>query len=88
MFNPALAGFMWMGGIALYSSGTTFLGILGVSIGFGLYMIMIVLSGQLAAVFTGEWYLTRRVTSGSFGAGIALLVLAFIAIGAANYFGK
>jgi uncharacterized membrane-anchored protein len=79
---------MWMGGIALYSSGTTFLGILGVSIGFGLYMTMVILSGQLAAVFTGEWYLTRRVTFRSFGAGIALLVLAFIAIAAANYMGK
>jgi L-rhamnose-H+ transport protein len=88
VFNPVLAGLMWFGGIALYSSGTTFLGILGVSIGFGLYMIIIVLSGQMAAIFTGEWYLTRRVTSGSFGAGIALLVLAFIAIGAANYMGK
>jgi uncharacterized membrane-anchored protein len=77
-----------MGGIALYSSGTTFLGVLGVSIGFGLYMIMIILSGQLAAVFTGEWYFTRRVTSRAFGAGIALLFLAFIAIGAANYMSK
>jgi hypothetical protein len=88
LFNPVLAGFMWMGGIALYSSGTTFLGILGVSIGFGLYMIVIILSGQLAAVFTGEWYFTRRVTSRAFGAGIALLFLAFIAIGAANYMSK
>ena len=88
LFNPVLAGFMWMGGIALYSSGTTFLGILGVSVGFGLYMIMIILSGQLAAVFTGEWYFTRRVTSRAFAAGIALLFLAFIAIGAANYMSK
>jgi len=88
VFNPALAGFMWMGGIALYSSGTTFLGILGVSIGFALYMIMVIFSGQLAAIFTGEWHLTRRVTSRSFGGGIALLVLASIAIGAANYMGK
>jgi L-rhamnose-H+ transport protein len=88
VFNPALAGLMWMGGIALYSSATTFLGILGVSIGFALYMIVVVLSGQLAAIFAGEWRLTRRVTSRSFGAGIALLVLAFIAIGAANYMGK
>jgi hypothetical protein len=77
-----------MGGIALYSSGTMFLGVLGISIGFALYMIVVVLSGQLAAIFTGEWRLTRRVTSGAFGAGIALLVLAFIAIGAANYMGK
>jgi hypothetical protein len=49
---------------------------------------MIILSGQLAAVFTGEWYFTRRVTSRAFGAGIALLFLAFIAIGAANYMSK
>jgi uncharacterized membrane-anchored protein len=88
VFNPVLSGFMWMAGIALYSSGTTFLGILGVSIGFGLYMITIVFSIQLAAVFTGEWHFTRRVTSGAFGAGIALLVVAFIAIGGANYIGK
>jgi L-rhamnose-H+ transport protein len=88
VFNPVLSAFMWMAGIALYSSGTTFLGILGVSIGFGLYMIMIVVSGQLAAVFTGEWHFTRRVTSGAFGAGIALLVVALIAIGGANYMGK
>jgi hypothetical protein len=88
VLNPALAAIMWMGGIALYSSGTTFLGILGVSIGFGLYMIMVILSSQLAAFFTGEWYHTRRVTWASFGAGITLLVLAFIAIGAANHMGK
>jgi len=88
VFNPVLAGFMLMGGVALYSSGTTFLGILGVSIGYALYMIVVILSGQLAAIFTGEWYLTRRVTSRLFGAGIALLFLAFIAIGAANYVGK
>jgi L-rhamnose-H+ transport protein len=88
LVNPVLMGFMWMGGIALYSSGTTFLGTLGVSIGYGLFMILVILVGQWVAVFTGEWYRTRRATSGSFGAGIALLVLAFIAIGAANYIGK
>jgi hypothetical protein len=88
LFNPVLAGFLLMGGVALYSSGTTFLGILGVSIGFALYMIMIILSSQLAAIFTGEWYLAQRVTSRMFGAGIALLFLACIAIGAANYVGK
>ena len=44
LFNPVLAAFLLMGGVALYSSGTTFLGILGVSIGFALYMILIILS--------------------------------------------
>jgi len=54
-FNPVLAGCLWMGGIALYSSGTTYLGVLGVSIGFALFMSLIVRCGQFAAIITGEW---------------------------------
>ncbi len=88
VLNPALAGLLWMGGIALYSSGTTFLGVLGVSIGFALYMITIVLSGQLAAVATGEWQFAQRITLRSFATGIGFLFIAILAIGAANYLGR
>jgi L-rhamnose-H+ transport protein len=83
--NPMLAGCLWMGGVALYSSGTTYLGVLGVSVGFALFMSLVVVCGQAAAVITGEWKgfesaLYRHVIS-----GIALLFLAIAAIGAANY---
>jgi putative Ca2+/H+ antiporter (TMEM165/GDT1 family) len=74
-----------MGGIALYSSGTTFLGILGVSIGFALYTITMILCGQLAAVLTGEWHHMKTRIYTAFGGGLAFLLLAVATIGAANY---
>ena len=88
VFNPILAACLWMGGIALYSSGTTFLGILGVSIGFALYTITMIICGQLAAIFTGEWYRMISRIYRSFAVGIACLFVAVLVIGASNYFGK
>jgi L-rhamnose-H+ transport protein len=83
---PTLMALMWMGGIALYSSATTFLGVLGVSIGFALFTITMIISSQSAAVITGEWRLMERNIYRSFYLGIVLLVLAVITIGTANYY--
>lgn len=83
--NPALAGCMWMGAIALYSSATTYLGTLGISIGFALFTITMIVSGQFAAVVTGEWKSMQQGIYRAFYLGIGLLVLAVLAIGAANY---
>jgi hypothetical protein len=83
---PALMALMWMGGIALYSSSTTFLGTLGVSIGFAMFTITMIICGQMAAVFTGEWRMMQRSIYRSFYLGIFLLVVAVIAIGTANYY--
>jgi L-rhamnose-H+ transport protein len=83
---PTLMALMWMGGIALYSSSTTFLGTLGVSIGFAMFTITMIICGQMAAVFTGEWRMMQRSIYRSFYLGIFLLVVAVIAIGTANYY--
>ena len=83
---PTLMALMWMGGIALYSSSTTFLGTLGVSIGFAMFTITMIICGQMAAVFTGEWRMMQRAIYRSFYLGIFLLVVAVIAIGTANYY--
>jgi L-rhamnose-H+ transport protein len=83
---PTAMALMWMGGIALYSSSTTFLGTLGVSIGFALFTITMIICGQSAAVLTGEWRLMERSIYRSFYTGIFFLVLAVIAIGTANYY--
>ena len=83
---PTMMALMWMGGIALYSSSTTFLGTLGVSIGFALFTITMIICGQSAAVLTGEWRLMERSIYRSFYTGIFFLVLAVIAIGTANYY--
>jgi hypothetical protein len=45
-----------------------------------------IICGQMAAVFTGEWRMMERYIYRSFYLGIALLVVAVIAIGAANYY--
>jgi len=86
--NPIFAASMWMGGIALYSSATTFLGALGVSIGFAIYTIVGVLWGQLAAVFTGEWGKMQAAIYRPFALGIFGLVSAVAIFATANYFTK
>jgi L-rhamnose-H+ transport protein len=86
LLNPILSAFMWSGGVLLYSSATTYLGILGVSIGFGLFFIVLMLSGQAVGVLTGEW---RDIPSSiyvKFSLGIALLFVAVLTFGVANYF--
>jgi L-rhamnose-H+ transport protein len=86
MLNPVLGGCMWMGGIALYSSATTYLGVLGVSIGFALFTIILILCGQLAGLFTGEWRQIPTRIYGWFAVGIALLLIAIVTFGAANQY--
>jgi L-rhamnose-H+ transport protein len=83
---PVLAACLWMAGIALYSSGTTYLGNLGVSIGFAVFMIMLIVFGQVAGLITGEWRLMKPRTYVSFAAGVGLLVLAVMVIGLSKYF--
>lgn len=86
--NPVLGAFLWMAGIAIYSSGTTFLGSLGVSIGFAVYMITMIFNSQLAAVVSGEWHLMKPRTYRLFALGISLLVVAVLTMGASKYLEK
>jgi L-rhamnose-H+ transport protein len=84
--NPVISAALWMAGIAIYSSGTTFLGSLGVSIGFAVFMIMVIVSGQAAGLFTGEWNQMKPETYRPFVAGIGLLVAAVLTIALSRYF--
>jgi L-rhamnose-H+ transport protein len=86
VLNPVLSACLWSGGISIYSSATTYLGVLGVSIGFGLFFVVLMLCGQLAGAVTGEWRQVPPNIYGRFAAGIALLFLAVITFGTANYF--
>ncbi len=86
--NPALGACMWMGGIALYGSATTYLGKLGPSIGFALFTLMLILCGQFAAVFTGEWRQIEGRIISKFVVGLVLLFLAVAAFATANYYSR
>ena len=86
VINPVVGACLWMAGIAIYSSGTTYLGRLGVSIGFAVYMITSTVSFQAAGLFTGEWRLMKPRTYRPFIAGLALLIIAVLTIGISRYF--
>lgn len=59
---------------------------LGVSIKYAGYMIITVLSGQLAGVVTGEWRRMQVSTYRAFISGIAVLILADLMIGGSRCF--
>ena len=83
--NPILGGAMWMIPIAIYSSGTVLLGVLGVSVGWALFQITVLVSGNLAGIWTGEWRSSSRRIFNVNLAGVAVLLAATVMMGAANY---
>ncbi len=86
-FNPILGGLLWMGAIAIYSSGATFMGVLGFSVGWALFQIAMILTGNVAGVLVGEWrHIPARISRANIQ-GVAVLFLAVILIGSANYLG-
>jgi len=82
---PILGGSLWMVAIAIYSSGTVFLGVLGVSIGWALFQITLILSGNLAGMWTGEWKSSSKRIFNVNLAGVAVLFFATLMMAAANY---
>jgi L-rhamnose-H+ transport protein len=82
---PILGGSLWMIAIAVYSSATVFMGILGVSIGWALFQITLILSGNLAGIWTGEWRSTGKSIFQANLAGVAVLFIATVMMAAANY---
>jgi L-rhamnose-H+ transport protein len=82
---PVIGGSMWMIAIAVYSSATVFLGILGVSIGWALFQITLILSGNLAGIWTGEWRTSNKSIFNANLAGIGFLFVATAMMAAANY---
>jgi len=85
--NPILGGILWMGAIAIYSSGATFLGVLGYSVGWALFQIALIMTGNVAGLLTGEWRAMPARISRVNMQGVAVLFLAVILIAAANYSG-
>jgi L-rhamnose-H+ transport protein len=83
--NPILGGAIWMIAIAIYSSGTVYLGVLGVSVGWSLFQITMIVVGNLAGIWTGEWRATARSIFATNLIGVAVLLLATVMMGAANY---
>jgi L-rhamnose-H+ transport protein len=80
-----LGGSIWMIAIAIYSSGTVYLGVLGVSAGWALFNIALILSANLGGLLTGEWKSVGRRIFNVNVAGVVVLLVATIVMAAANY---
>jgi L-rhamnose-H+ transport protein len=82
---PVLGGSLWMIAIATYSSGTVYLGMLGVSVGWAFFQITMILAGNLAGIWTGEWHASDRGIFNVNIAGVSVLFAATALMAAANY---
>jgi L-rhamnose-H+ transport protein len=51
----SIMGILWMGSVAIYGTATTFLGLLGASVGWSIYQICIILTANISGWLAGEW---------------------------------
>jgi len=72
----ALMGLFWFGGQSLYAIGITWMGQLGVVIGWPLLMGMIIVTSNAAGVMTGEWNGVSAVTKRFLACGMLIILTA------------
>jgi L-rhamnose-H+ transport protein len=72
----ALMGLFWFGGQSLYAIGITWMGQLGVVIGWPLLMGMIIVTSNAAGVMTGEWSGVSAVTKRFLALGMLIILTA------------
>lgn len=72
----ALMGLFWFGGQSLYAIGITWMGQLGVVIGWPLLMGMIIVTSNAAGVMTGEWNGVSTVTKRFLAFGMLIILTA------------
>jgi L-rhamnose-H+ transport protein len=71
---PALMGVLWMGAFALYGMSAVYLGVLGASIGWGLFQIFMIMTATISGLLTSEWIGAPRKAMVLLGVGMAGLV--------------
>jgi L-rhamnose-H+ transport protein len=75
---PVLMAVLWMGAFALYGMSTALLGVLGTSIGWGLFQIFMIMTATISGMLTAEWKSAPRSAIVFLTAGMAALVGATI----------
>jgi L-rhamnose-H+ transport protein len=80
----ALMGILWMGAIAVYGTATVFLGVLGTSVGWGLFQIFMIMTANVSGVITGEWKGATGQARGLLRFGLGLLAAATVLMALGN----
>ena len=76
----SLMGILWMGSIAIYGTATTFLGLLGASVGWSIFQICIILTANISGWLSGEWKGASLKLRAVLWSGLLLLGSATLAI--------
>ena len=79
-----LMAVLWMGAVAVYGMGASYLGRLGTSIGWALFQIFMIGTANMSGVFTGEWKGAGHKANITLGAGLVMLAIATSVIAYAN----
>jgi hypothetical protein len=74
----------WMGAMAVYGMASVYLGALGISVGWGLFQIFMIMTANLGGLLTGEWTSASASARRTLYAGLALLTAATILLAAGN----
>jgi L-rhamnose-H+ transport protein len=80
----ALMGLLWMGSVAIYGVGATYLGPLGTSVGWALFQIFMIMTANVSGLIAGEWRGAARQPVRILYAGLAVLALATAVISYGN----
>ena len=80
MLLGSIMGILWMGSVAIYGTATTFLGVLGASVGWSIFQICIILTANISGWLSGEWKGTNLQLRVVLWGGLLLLGSATLAI--------
>ncbi|HZT32915.1 MAG TPA: L-rhamnose/proton symporter RhaT [Bryobacteraceae bacterium] len=80
----ALMGALWMGAMAIYGVAAVYVGVFGLSLGWGLFQIFNIMSANVSGVLTGEWKAAPAGALRTLYAGLALLACATVILAAGN----
>lgn len=70
----AMMAVLWMGAFALYGISSVYLGALGISIGWGLFQIFMIMTATISGLLTAEWRRASRRAMTFLGSGMAALI--------------
>src|SRR5439155_12301925 len=79
-FLAFVMGFLWMSGMAVYGSSTVFLGKLGPSVGWPIFMACLIISSNVWGLVAGEWRVGGQPAAPML-AGVAVLVGSVFVLG-------
>lgn len=77
-------GILWFGSVLLYGMAASRLGPLGASVGWSLFMSIIIIAASLLGIMTGEWKQSGRWPLATQFMGVGTLIISIFVLGAAS----